>query len=260
MLRCHTNRLFIQIYVCESNGGQFGTDSGGVFSREVCYRYGAPTKLVTDQGQHFAGDLTQAIIESCNTTHVLATPYHPKSVAQTERFNATFAPALAKLVNEEKEDWDVYLDPVIYAYNTSRHATTAVTPFELMFGRRNQDLMDPKQFKVVLSKPNDYFQRVKRSRKILLDHAKSNIQYHSQLAKCRYDENRPDPQYDINDLVWVRIHGGTSKLEEKYEGPYRIIERKGPATFIVQIENPEEDFNPNYTRQVTTSDIKMIYR
>jgi hypothetical protein len=230
------------------------------FFLEVCYRYGAPKKLVTDQGTHFAAELTRAIVDSCGTTHILATPYHPMSIAQTERFNATFAPALAKLVNEEKENWDVYLEPVIYAYNTSRHATTSLTPFELMFGRKNQDLMDPKQLKVVLSKPNEFYQRVKRARKILLDHAKSNIQYHSQLAKCRYDRNRPDPQYDTNDLVWVRVHRESSKLDEKYEGPYRIIERKGPATFIVQIENPEENFNPQYTRQVTTSDIKKVYQ
>lgn len=239
----------------ENNSAQ----TAAQFFLEICYQYGAPVKLVTDQGSHFVAELTRAIIESCNTTHVLATPYHPTSIAQTERFNATFAPALAKLVKQEKGDWDTYLAPVIYAYNTSQHATTSLTPFEVMFGRKNQDLMGPKQLKVSLSKPSKYYEKFKRSRRLLLNCAKSNIQYHSQMAKIRYDQNRPDPQYNINDLVWVRVHRDPSKLEEKYEGPYRIIDKKGPATFIVQIENPEEDVNPQYTRQVTTADIKMVY-
>ncbi len=51
----------------------------------------------------------------------------------------------------------------------------------------------------------------------------------------------------------------SSKLQEKYEGPYRIIAQKGPSTFIVKIEDPDGDFNPTYTKQVTTSDMKQVF-
>ena len=229
------------------------------FFLSVCYQYGAPTKLITDQGTHFVAELITTIINSCNTTHVLATPYHPTSNAQTERFNATFAPALAKLVNEQKENWDDMLQPVIYAYNTSQHSTTTLTPFQVMYGRESQLLMDPKQLKTSLSKPNVYYEKFKQSRKMIMDHAKSNTQYQNKLAKIRYDRNRPDPIYHIDDLVLVRIINKTSKLEEKYEGPYRIIDKKGPSTFIVKIEDPDDNQNPDYIKQVTTSDLKPVY-
>ena len=229
------------------------------FFLDVCYHYGAPTKLITDQGCHFVSELTRTIIESCNTTHVLATPYHPTSNAQTERFNATFAPALSKLIDDQTRDWDEFLQPIIYAYNTSQHATTTLTPFQIMFTRDNQALMDPKQLKVSLMKPSQYYEKVKQSRKLIINHAKLHIQHQNKLSKIRYDQNRPDPKYDIGDLVLVRVINKTSKLREKYEGPYRVIDRKGPSTFIVKIEDPDEEENPNYTKQVTTSDMKPVF-
>ncbi|CAF4532781.1 unnamed protein product [Rotaria sp. Silwood1] len=198
------------------------------FFLDVCYHYEAPTKLVTDQGPHFIAELARIIIYSCNITHILATPYHPMSNAQTERFNATFAPALSKLMNEQKQDWDELLQPVIYVYNTSQHGPTKFSPFQIMFGRENLLLMDPKQMKVSLSKPNQYYEKAKRVRKILIDHAKLNIRHQSELAKIRYDRNRPDPIYHINDLVLIRVINKVSKLQEKYEGPYRIIDQKDP--------------------------------
>ncbi|CAF3614543.1 unnamed protein product [Rotaria sp. Silwood1] len=34
---------------------------------------------------------------------------------------------------------------------------------------------------------------------------------------------------------------------------------KEPSTFIVKIEDPDSDHNPNYTKQVITSDMKPIF-
>ncbi|CAF3612366.1 unnamed protein product [Rotaria sp. Silwood1] len=47
------------------------------------------------------------------------------------------------------------------------HGTTTFSPFQIMFGRENLLLMDPQQMKVSLSKPNQYYEKVKRARKII---------------------------------------------------------------------------------------------
>ncbi|CAF4090667.1 unnamed protein product [Adineta steineri] len=229
------------------------------FFLNICYQYGAPAKLITDQGPHFIAELMRKIIESCNTTHVLTTPYHPMSNGQVERFNATFAPSISKLINEQVERWNEFLQPIIYAYNTSQHATTSYAPFQIMFGRENMLLMDPKQLKISLSKPNLYYEKMKQSRKIIIDYSRMNIQNRMKQAKSRYDQNRPDPTYNINDLVLLRVINRASKLQEKFEGPYRIIDKKGPSTFIVQIEDPNGEENPNYIKQVTVSDMKHVW-
>lgn len=43
---------------------------------------------------------------------------------------------LVKFCSQKKEDWDIFLDPCVYAYNTAKHESTLYTPFELMFGRK----------------------------------------------------------------------------------------------------------------------------
>ncbi|CAF3848525.1 unnamed protein product [Rotaria magnacalcarata] len=227
------------------------------FFLDVCYHCGAPSKLITDQGSHFVAELTRAIIESCNTTHILATPHHPTSNAQTERFNTTFAPALSKLTSDQTLDWDEFLQHVIYAYNTSKHTTTSLTPIQIMFTRENQLIMDPKKMKISLMKPNEYYEKAKQSRVLFFNHVKLNIKH--QLVKTRHDKNRPDPKYVKGDLVLVRVIIRTSKFQEKFEGPYRITNQIGSVTFIVKIENLDNDENTNYTKQVTTADMKHIF-
>ncbi|CAF3782340.1 unnamed protein product [Rotaria sp. Silwood1] len=228
------------------------------FFYEIVCQFGPPTKLITDNGSHFISELTQAVVQQCNTTHVLTTPYHPMSNGQTERFNATFAPSLAKLFDRKKQDWDVYLQSCVYAYNTGKHATTGLSPYQLMFGREPQPLMDRKQLKVRLSRPNAYWDVVRRSRLLFQQIATANALHQNSLAKTRFDKNRPNPQYHIGELVLIKVMDKSSKLQEQFEGPYRIIEQKGPSIFVVKIESPEEDDNPDYVKQVTICDMKHV--
>ena len=43
---------------------------------------------------------------------------------------------IVKFVNEKKEDWNVYIDCHVFAYNTGKHASSLYSPFEVMFGRK----------------------------------------------------------------------------------------------------------------------------
>jgi len=47
--------------------------------------------------------------------------------------------------------------------------------------------------KISLSKPNQYYEKMKQARKVIIDHVKWNIQYQSEVAKIRYDRHRLDP-------------------------------------------------------------------
>ncbi|CAF3093368.1 unnamed protein product [Rotaria sp. Silwood2] len=108
-------------------------------------------------------------------------------------------------------------------------------------------------------KPNQYYDQVKQARKLILNDAELNIEHQTKSAKSLYDQNRPDLKYIKDDLVLVRVINRTSKFQNKYEGSYRIIEQKGPSTFIIKIEDPDSDHNPNYTKQMTISDMKPIF-
>ncbi len=75
-----------------------------------------------------------------NVQHVHITPrtrtraYHPQSNGQTERQNRTLQNMLSSFVSNRKDDWDLWLDSVTFAYNTSRHDVLSVSPYEVVFG------------------------------------------------------------------------------------------------------------------------------
>ena len=48
---------------------------------------------------------------------------------------------IAKYVNEKKEDWDVYIDCHVFAYNNAKHASSLDLLFEVMFGRKQYCLL-----------------------------------------------------------------------------------------------------------------------
>ena len=53
-----------------------------------------------------------------------------------ERWNQTLKSMLVKFVEDKREEWDTVLDGCIFAYNTSKHASSLYSPFEIMFGRK----------------------------------------------------------------------------------------------------------------------------
>ena len=53
-------------------------------------------------------------------------PYHPQADGLTKRFNRTLEGMIRCFIEENLSDWDEYLDPLVFAYNTAVHATTRV--------------------------------------------------------------------------------------------------------------------------------------
>jgi hypothetical protein len=66
-------------------------------------------------------------------------------------------------------------------------------------------------------------------------------------TKRQYDARRKDVSYEKNDLVKVKAHpksnqdrGIAAKLAQVFQGPYRVVERKGPLTYkLADVRNPD---------------------
>uniref|UniRef100_A0A673A4A0 Integrase catalytic domain-containing protein n=1 Tax=Sphaeramia orbicularis TaxID=375764 RepID=A0A673A4A0_9TELE len=101
--------------------------------------------LISDQGREFVNSVIDGLTDRLQTDHRIASAYHPQTNGQRERDNRTLKEALAKIVNEECDDWDMRIPGVLFAYHTSVHASTKVTPFEVMYGRKAKLPLDLKQ-------------------------------------------------------------------------------------------------------------------
>ena len=98
-------------------------------------RFGLPAILHSDQGRNFESVLMHEICDSMGITKTRTTAYHPQCDGQTERQNRTLQNMLSSFVSNRRDDWDLWLDSITFAYNTSKHDVLGVSPYEVVFGR-----------------------------------------------------------------------------------------------------------------------------
>ena len=98
--------------------------------------YGIPIKLQSDQGATIKSQIIKELCQITGTKKSRTTIYHPMGNGITERYNRTLLNTLGTLKDGQKKDWKKYVPSLVYAYNCTKHETTKVSPFELMFGRK----------------------------------------------------------------------------------------------------------------------------
>ena len=125
---------------------------------------------------------------------------------------------------------------MVFAYNTGTHSTTNYSPFQLLFGREPRLPTDGRISSFIFRKPNDYYEQLKKSMKLIHGYARENIIRKQHQYKTQYDKQRPDPHYAINDRVLIRRHGMKNKLEPKYSVTPQIIIREEHPVYVVKDE------------------------
>ena len=226
-------------------------DTAARFLQEdVICKYGTPKHILTDNGTHFTSNMIQQLFHRLGIIHLYSTPYHPQTNGQIERFNSTMDAKIASLSNQSRSDWDDQLPFVTFNYNATRHSTTKTIPFELMYGRLPVFPSDPQHPLVSLSQDPQYCQQLNQHISNLTDITRHNITLTQQRYKSRFNANRSNPVYHINDIVLIKIIHPRRKFDIRHEGPYRIIRRSGDKTYIVQ-----HTHMPDSVRQVTVDSI-----
>lgn len=211
-----------------------------VLNNIIC-RYGMVEQILSDQGVNFEAKLFAHLCALLGTDKLHTSAYHAAGNGITERPNKTVKPNLAKFVNAEHNDWDLYLQMAISAYNNTVHSTTGLTPFTAMFGRPSVLVAD-----VLLNNKLDAGTKLKdvsyfiKALRINADYVCELIKEHTGVAQKRQKNNydrfvKDRAFYKVGDTVKIdnfKVRPGFSKaFEEKFHGPYVISDLCGDLNY-----------------------------
>src|SRR2546429_7126046 len=128
-----------------------------IYEGIIC-RHGCPKIIMSDRRTHFRNKLVDELCRKFEIKHKLSSPYHPQTNGLVERFNRTLCEALAK-VSEKENQWDKYIEQVLFAYRTTKYATTKRTPFFMTYGRETTLPIDELEIQENISEKKSILKR-----------------------------------------------------------------------------------------------------
>ena len=202
-----------------------------IFNRWIC-RYSLPLEIVTDQGGEFCNELSAELYKLLQIKHFKTTSRHPACNSQAEVANKTIAKYLRNLVRDDTLDWEQYLWPLMFSYNTSFHRSIKTTPFFLTFGLepRLPSFPEPDLRRKFYGESSsaELHQRLLYAR----DVARRNNENSTEENEEYFNRKAEPHHYKIHQLVLLDEHsflGKNTKLAAKWSGPHRITRIKGPV-------------------------------
>jgi hypothetical protein len=210
--------------------------------KAVVLRHGAPQVLHSDQGRQFESDVFTRLCERLGVEKTRTSPFHPSGNGIVERGNRTLGDMLATVVSENQLDWDRKLPFVTWAYNTSVHSTTGLSPFQVLHGWPPRLPMDSWLIggddPAADGDPNGFLQRTQRNLQTAFDSV------HGRLRQAQIERNRQANEgarfepYEPGQLVMLRNstvkRGQTRCLSVKWKGPFKVLRRLGEVNYRIR--------------------------
>ena len=194
------------------------------FIRKFLCCFGMPKSILTDNGKPFVSSLMKRICKRFRIKGDTTTPYRPASNGMIERFHHSLIEYLKQYTDQEHQ-WDEWLDLATFAYNTSVHESSQLTPYEVVFGRLARMPSDfPLTEGEQLPTYDNYMIELVTKLNEIRQLAYYNLIASKEKNKDFYDKKTNEKVFKRGDWAYLQVGPKPQKFGQHYEGPYKIEE------------------------------------
>ncbi len=203
------------------------TVAKSIFTRWIC-RYGVPTKIITNREKEFCNEVTVELYK--------AMKLNPESGCQFPIFyfkektaNRTIDKYLKQIFELMTTDWEIYLAPLMFSYNTSFNRTFQTSPHFVIFGQHarqpafNHGNWENKHLGE--SPAAEKYQNLQATRQVALQ----NVAHQQQMNFKIYEYQ--SASHELKPEQWVLLKDN----QNQWGGPFQIVKLKPHNTVEIKI-------------------------
>ncbi|XP_071906072.1 uncharacterized protein [Coffea arabica] len=191
---------------------------------EIIRLHGIPVSIVSDRDPRFVSRFWQKMQEVLGTKLNFSTTYHPQTDGQSERTIQTLEDMLRTCVLDFGENWSKFLTLVEFAYNNSFHSSIQMAPYEALYGRKCRSPIcwdEVGERKILDTTTVSWIEEANEKVKLV----RQRIQTAQSRQKSYADNRRKDLEFTVGDM----------KLQPRFVGPYKIIQRVGNVAYKLEL-------------------------
>lgn len=174
----------------------------------VFMNYGIPETIILDNGPQMISAELKELFDKYKIPHVHYTPRYCPQVNPVERYNKTLITAIASFVDDDHRTWDLHLNHIQFAINSSVNETTKFTPSFLVFGRElvtcGSIYSDTDSTDDLIYAPRDIYAENLGYLIPVFSQVQSRLYKAHQINAKLYDKHRQYKEFNIGDIVWRR--------------------------------------------------------
>lgn len=211
---------------------------------KIFLRMGFPSVYSSDQGREFVNSTLKHLVTMTKGSHRISTAYHPESQGLVERFNQTLQKMLVKTCSSGQDDWDEYLDEMLFAYRTVPQKSSKMSPFEVMFGRQPDNMLTPEHAQSEPISEEEVLKSLitlKNLRDKIQSEVRANVSQaqQKQILQHKKRSSGTEKTFHVGDKVLLlnarKVNRKGSKMETMWSGPYTLKNLSG--TDVATLEN-----------------------